>query len=77
MYMRNKVNTKRLQAARAKALLGKVDDLSEKQVGMVVTAIMSMPAPEAAATLEEMEKEPASIMKRVRIPATRYPNNGR
>ena len=76
MYMRNKSNIKRLQAAKAKALLRKVEGMTEKQKDMVVTAIMSMPFAVADATLEAMEKDPGSIVKDIRIPVARHPDIG-
>lgn len=67
----NNKSRKMKQARRAKALLEKTEKLTPRQVDMVLIAIGSMPDPIADAVIDEMEKDPASIMKSIRIPARR------
>lgn len=59
------------QARRAKKLLENTGQLTHRQVDMAVVALGSMPDSVADAVIEEMEKDPASIMNRIRIPARR------
>lgn len=63
---------KRTMSKRIKEILLKVDGLTSRQVDMVVTAVMSMPDEKIEKVISELEKDPAGILKNIRVPVKRY-----
>lgn len=63
---------KRTMSKRIKEILLKVDGLTSRQVDMVVTAVMSMPDDKIEKVISELEKDPAGILKNIRVPVKRY-----
>ena len=63
---------KRTMSKRIKEILLKVDGLTSRQVDMVVTAAMSMPDDKIEKVISELEKDPAGILKNIRVPVKRY-----
>ena len=64
---RNKV-LRKAQADRIKELLNKTDGLTDRQVDMVATAIMSMSDSAISSTVTQLEENPLSIMNEIVIP---------
>lgn len=63
---------KRSQAKKIKVILSKVDKLTPKQIDMIVTAVMSMPDSAIEKVVSQIEKDPAGILKDIRVPLRRY-----
>lgn len=68
----NNRNAKRRRAQRARELLERTGKLTRRQTDMVVTGINAMPDPVAAKLIEEMEKDPESILSEIGIPKKRH-----
>lgn len=63
---------KRSQAKKIRVSLSKLDQLTPRQIDMFVTAVMSMPEPAIKNVIAQLEKDPAGILKDIRVPVRRY-----
>lgn len=70
--MHSTESKKRYQASKVREILEKGGDLTQRQIDMVIVAIMSMPAPAADSVIKDIKDDPANIMKIIRMPAKRY-----
>ncbi len=70
--MHSTESKKRYQASKVREILEKGGDLTQRQIDMVIVAIMSMPAPAADSVIKDIKDDPANIMKIIKMPAKRY-----
>jgi hypothetical protein len=70
--MHSTESKKRYQASKVREILEKGGDLTQRQIDMVIVAIMSMPAPAADSVIKDIKDDPANIMKIIKVPAKRY-----
>lgn len=63
---------KRSQAKKIRVSLSKLDELTPRQIDMIVTAVMSMPDSAIEKVVSQIEKNPAGILKDIRMPLRRY-----
>lgn len=70
--MHSTESKKRYQASKVREILEKGGDLTQRQIDMVIVAIMSMPAPAADSVIKDIKDDPANIMKIIRMPTKRY-----
>ena len=47
-------------------------ELTPRQIDMIVTAVMSMPDSAIEKVVSQIEKNPAGILKDIRVPLRRY-----
>ena len=70
--MHSTESKKRYQASKVREILEKGGDLTQRQIDMVIVAIMSMPAPAADSVIKDIKADPANILKIIKMPAKRY-----
>ena len=70
--MHNEDSMKRAQIAYIKKELGKVEDLTARQVDMIAVALLSMPRAIIDEIIEQIKVNPSQFMKEIRIPGKRY-----
>lgn len=72
----SKFETKK-KAMQARRALERTGELTQKQVDMVVTAILAMPESVAAGFIKKLEQNPAGAIKEIRMPAGSAGSGGR
>lgn len=65
------MRSRRNQAERMKRILEKAGDLTSRQIDMTVIAALSLPAAVMDEIIVQIEKDPKSILKDIKIPGRR------